>query len=120
MDDKPDITRRQFIQGSLAGASLLVPGEVLAERARGEHLTPVAENATGDPQDTSSVVLENELIRIDLNAKTVDIQGLLQPANRSSARVVGTLPVGKGKGVDYISSPRTKSSSRHPNSRPRW
>ena len=78
MGDKPDITRRQFIQGSaLVGAGLLVPAEALAEHARAERpFPPDAESKTSDPQDTDSISLENELIRIDLNAKTGSIQGL--------------------------------------------
>jgi hypothetical protein len=75
--DKPDLTRRQFIQGSLAGAGLLVPGEALAERARTERIAPPdVGNRTSDPQGTDAISLENEFIRIDLNVKTGSIQGL--------------------------------------------
>jgi hypothetical protein len=77
MGDKPDITRRQFIQGSaLAGAGLLVPGEPTAVGATRRGAPTETENRTSDPQETDSISLENEFIRIDLNAKTGDIQGL--------------------------------------------
>jgi len=63
MHQEPDVTRREFLKESaLGGASLLVPGMVAKQAA--------ATNAMG------SALLENELLRIEVNSGSGDITGL--------------------------------------------
>ena len=82
MADKPDITRRQFMKGSaLAGAGMLVPRAPIAEQAHAEGLAPLDagpgfEDRATASRDTDSVIIENKLIRIELNSKSGDIKGL--------------------------------------------
>jgi TAT (twin-arginine translocation) pathway signal sequence len=79
MDDKPDITRRQFIKGSaLASAGLLVPREPMGEQAHAESLAPpgAGPGFEDGTTDSKNATLENAWVRIELNPQTGDIKGL--------------------------------------------
>jgi hypothetical protein len=81
MDKKLESTRREFMKESaLAGAGLLVPRVSILNRANAAPALQSggsgAEERTDDRKYADSVILENELMRIELNSRSGDITGL--------------------------------------------
>jgi len=77
MSNTPDFTRREFIKKSAAGGvTLLAPGVVLL----GAHAQDQAGATTGADRPASRskalAILENEMLRIELNSESGDIAGL--------------------------------------------
>jgi len=74
MNHSPDLTRREFIKTSaLSGATLLAPGVVLqAVRAQGHSEATMGTDRPASGRKAPAI-LENELLRIELNSESGDI-----------------------------------------------
>jgi hypothetical protein len=78
MGNSRDLTRREFVMKSaLSGATLLAPGVILqVAQAQDQGRFAPTDAGNSAPGANGSAILENNLLRIELNPKTGDITGL--------------------------------------------